>query len=334
MQPIDRSQPPLEGPSVMETLHARKEAQPNVAPLGAVSAAKVERLFGQAAPQKLPPKVDPAPSRAKYKMQRLWLTPMVRGLVCTGVPMVAILGVALLALSNDELRNRVATSLADARENIQTRPEFQIELMKISGASEDLAQDIRNALGLKFPISSFQVNLELLQDKIEQLDGVYRAELYSHSSNLLEVKITERIPVIMLRKGRELDLLDADGVRTGIITSRLDRRDLPLIAGLEAEENIPEALALFDAAKPILPRVRGLRRMGARRWDVMMDKGQIIQLPEQNAVAALERVIALHGAQKILNRDVRLVDMRNSERPILRLSDVATELFRASAIPE
>ena len=96
-----------------------------------------------------------------------------------------------------------------------------------------------------------------------------------------------------------------------------------------------EALEILAAAKPIADRVRGLRRMGERRWDVMLDRQQIIQLPVKDPVPALERVIALHSARDVLGRDVTVVDMRDGRRPVLRLSVPAVdELYRLRAIAD
>jgi len=49
-----------------------------------------------AAPPRPAPRVlhrDPAPSRMRYKLARLWLTPSVRGLLRIGLPLALILGV-------------------------------------------------------------------------------------------------------------------------------------------------------------------------------------------------------------------------------------------------
>ena len=60
--------------------------------------------------------------------------------------------------------------------------------------------------------------------------------------------------------------------------------------------------------------------MGERRWDLVLDRDQRILLPDHGALGALERVMALDATQQLLARDVRVVDMRNPSRPILRLS--------------
>ena len=110
--------------------------------------------------------------------------------------------------------------------------------------------------------------------------------------------------------------------------------DLPLFAGDGAKYFIFEALDIYKVADPISDRLRGLRRMGERRWDMILDRNQIIQLPENEPINALKRILALNSTQNILARDVETIDMRDTSRPILRLSDVATEIIRTSVSKE
>ena len=51
------------------------------------------------------------------------------------------------------------------------------------------------------------------------------------ASGVLEIRAIERVPVVVWRSGRGLELLDQNGVRVAEVDSRLRRPDLPLIAG-------------------------------------------------------------------------------------------------------
>jgi cell division protein FtsQ len=53
-------------------------------------------------------------------------------------------------------------------------------------------------------------------------------------------------------------------------------------------------------------------------------------LPEADPVPALERVMALDKAEALLARDVITVDLRNKDRPVLRLAPDAMTNLRAS----
>jgi cell division protein FtsQ len=128
-------------------------------------------------------------------------------------------------------------------------------------------------------------------------------------------------------------LVDETGHRVAGLFSRADRPDLPLVAGEGAERAMPEALALFDAAGPLTQRIRGLVRMGERRWDIVLDRKQRVMLPEKNPVQALERLLALDHAQDLMNRDILTVDLRSDHRPTLRLTPNAlAEARRAQGI--
>lgn len=263
---------------------------------------------------------DPAPSRWQYRMQRLWLTPLFRVLFRVGLPMLLLAAVTGLYMADDARRAGLVQGFVGIKEKFQSRPEFMVSLISVEGASPELAEAIRGRAGLKLPASSFDLDLDAARMRIEDLDAVAKAELRVRSGGVLQVLITERMPVMVWRLENRIEMLDETGHRVASLGARADRADLPLIAGEGANAAAGEALEIFAAAQPILPRVRGLVRMGERRWDLILDRNQKIMLPEHNAVAALERLIALDRAEDLLARDLLTVDLRNEERPVLRLA--------------
>ena len=192
---------------------------------------------------------------------------------------------------------------------------------------------VRAKLGLALPMSSFDIDLESVRARIETLDAVKSADLRVRSGGVLEVAITERMPVAIWRTEGGLTLVDDEGHRVAGLISRSDRPDLPVIAGEGADRATAEAIDLVAAAGPLIPRLRGLVRMGDRRWDIVLDRHQRIQLPEMNPVEALERLLALDHAQDLLNRDILTVDLRSDRRPTLRLTPHAlAEARRAQGL--
>lgn len=280
-----------------------------------------------------PTRRDPAPSKWAYRAQRWWLTPYVRIFLRTGLPTLVLLGGVAIWFSHEPNRVALVTKLAELRAEFEARPEFRVSLARVEGASPELAEAVRARLALPLPMSSFDIDLDAARERIEALDAVLRADLRVRSGGVLQVVITERVPVAVWRTDDGLTLVDETGHRVAGLVARTDRPDLPLIAGDGADLATPEALALIDAAGPLLPRIRGLVRVGERRWDIVLDRDQRVMLPETNPVQALERLLALDHAQDIMNRDILTVDLRSDHRPTLRLTPNAlAELRRAQGI--
>ena len=263
---------------------------------------------------------DPAPSRLRYRMQRLMLTPLFRRALNVGLPLTGIVLVTLVAFGTADRREAIADKVADIRQQIETRPEFMLGAMAIDGASTDVSDDIREVLSLDLPVSSFHIDLDAMKIAIRELPAVRDASLRVRSGGILQIDVTERVPVVIWRT-RD----DEDGFAVRAALFREDHADLPLVAGEGAERAVPQALQLMRAAGPLGTRLRGLVRVGERRWDVVLDRGQRILLPEEMPVQALERAIALDQAQDLLGRDVAVVDFRQSQRPTVRMGAPATD---------
>ncbi|PIV73155.1 MAG: cell division protein FtsQ [Rhodobacteraceae bacterium CG17_big_fil_post_rev_8_21_14_2_50_65_11] len=278
---------------------------------------------------------DPAPSKWAYRVQRLWLTPLFRSLLRVGLPAFLIVGGVGLYASDPANIRRVQDSVAEVRRSIEDRPEFRVTLMSISGATPVLAEEIRATLSLDFPMSSFDLDLVSLRDRIEGIRAVASAELRIRSHGELAVAVVERRPAMVWQAREGLWVIDGTGQRVAPLLARPRLIDLPAISGDGANAAAGEALALFHAAQSLGDRLQGLVRVGERRWDVVLTEGPRILLPADNPVPTLDRVLALHDAQELLDRDVVRVDLRDADRTVLQLTPQAmAELRRMRALEE
>ena len=272
---------------------------------------------------------DPAPSRLRYRYQRLMLTPLFRQTVRVGLPAFALAMTAGVWASDAGNRQALTDWASELRSDLEHRPEFMVRRLDVQGADLSLARAISETLRLEFPVSSFELDLDTMKAAVTDLTAVKSAVVRVRAGGTLRIDVVQREPVAIWRHTDGLRLLDDEGVMTGMIPERSDRADLPLIAGDGARRASGEAMALFAASAPISDRVRGLVRMGERRWDVILEDGQRILLPAEGAVAALERVIALHEAQDLLDLDITTVDLRNPQRVTVRAGPMAVDMIRA-----
>lgn len=281
------------------------------------------------------PRREPGPSLLAYRLNRLWLTPLYRRLFRVGLPALVICAFAGIWLADDTRRANLTGAMTAMVDRIQSQEAFMVHRMDIEGASPAVDKALRAMLPVTLPASSFDIDLPELRAAAERLDAIEKMELRIQPGGVLSAVVTERRPAILWRHARGLDMLDGGGHRVASVTSRDVRADLPMIAGEGAGAHAAEALALIDAIGPILPRLRGLERMGERRWDVVLDRGQRIMLPTDRPLPALQKVLAIDREDGLLSRDVVAVDMRDPSRPVLRMGLTAQNtLRRAAGLPE
>lgn len=276
---------------------------------------------------------DPAPTKWGYRYQRLMLTPGVRAAMRIGLPVLLVSMIAGAWFAKPENRAMLEAQIAQAVRGFQERPQFMVQSMTVTGADDVILPAVTALLPKDYPQSSFDLDLLAIRARIETLDAVRSASVRVGPGGVLQVAVTPRDPVALWRDGPVLRLIDAEGVQSGTLATRGNRPDLPLIAGDGAERHIQEALDLYARAGPLRDRVRGLVWMGERRWDIVLDRNQRILLPSDGPVAAFDRVIALDLAQDMLERDVTIVDMRNADRPTLRMNEDAAAALRRVTTP-
>ncbi|MEO0860583.1 MAG: cell division protein FtsQ/DivIB [Pseudomonadota bacterium] len=274
------------------------------------------------------PPADPAPTIWQYRLERLWLTPLFRALVRTGIPSFGFVFLFTWYI-NDPARIAAIVDRWDSTvRSVQDQPQFMVKLMRIEGASAQLQEDIQEALPIDLPLSQFVLDIDALRATLEELDPVESAEVRIRSGGVLLLRITERTPAVAWVSDGGVTVLDATGHHVAQLEDLSSAGSLPLIAGKDADAAVAEALALVAASAPVADRLVGLTRVGGRRWDVNLTRGQIIMLPEDGPAAALDRALALHSAKDVLSRDVKALDLRLADRPTLRLSDAARDELR------
>ncbi len=299
---------------------------------GAHSVAGVSRAQqGQLYVRRSSRRKDPAPSRLAFRLHRLWLTPIVRSLTRIGVPTFIVVLALGIYFGDAGRRADMLQAYEDLKTSIQNRPEFMVNSLKVEGASPEVEQAVNTMLPTGLPVSSFRLDLDQYRDTIMRLDAVADASISIKSGGVLDVVVTERTPVMLWRTAGGLEMLDNTGHRVATLLDRSARSDLPLVAGRGANKAVPEALSILKAMGPLLPKARGLIRVGQRRWDIVLENDRRVMLPQEQPVAAVERLLAMNTAEDVLARDFTVIDLRDKGRPTIRLTPHAMESYRAIA---
>jgi len=276
---------------------------------------------------------DPAPSRLSYRLERLWLTPGIRRLAKWGPPLLFLGSIILYVVLSPTIRTDIGARLTALTDSIVTRDGLMVERLEIHGASPELRHEVAVASSVTFPRSSLKIDVKALRERITNLPAVAQASVRIGPGGTLSIDVTERLPAVLWRDGDVLKVVDATGVVIAVATGRSAFPNLPLVLGDGADKAVGEAMEISEIARPFQDRIRGLRRIGARRWTLVLDNSQEILLPEDRPAIALRRVMGLNAADNLLERDISRIDMRDPARPVLRVGTFGmTELRRLQRI--
>jgi len=146
----------------------------------------------------------------------------------------------------------------------------------------------------------------------------------------LRIEIKERQPFALWQKDARTTLISADGtVLAPDVPARFAK--LPLVVGAGAERTAPELLAMLSRFPAIAGQVGAAVLVAERRWNLHLNNGVEVLLPEDHAEAALQTLIDLDRDKNLMSRDIVLVDLRLEDRVTVRLSDAAAAT-RAEAL--
>ncbi len=271
----------------------------------------------------------PGPSKLTYRLSRAWAKPIIRNAALVYLPLIALAIAGSRVAADDGWRGMIEARILSVVEQIAARPEFAVRGVAVFGGSDALQADVRRALDIQPGMSSLKLDVEELRLRVEALGAVETATVQFDPQGTLRITVVERIAVVLFRRtDGGLVMLDKNGVEIGPAERRADHPELPVIRGPGAQDRVGEVIALLGGAPGIVPRLRALIRVGERRWNLELDRGMTIKLPETGGVEALSRIMALHYGEELLDRDIAVIDMRLPGRPTLRMKPMAAETFQ------
>jgi cell division protein FtsQ len=156
-----------------------------------------------------------------------------------------------------------------------------------------------------------------------KLGWVANAEVERRLPNTIFVRLFERAPVAVWQRNGKFLLVDSEGVVIGE-SGAGQRSDLTLIVGAKAPRHASTLLVMLDTQPQLMERVVAAVRVADRRWNLRLDNGIDVRLPEVNPQAAWDRLAELEAEHKLLERDIIVIDLRLPERLVVRMRPLET----------
>jgi cell division protein FtsQ len=246
---------------------------------------------------------------------------------------VSIGSLVFAAATSAPVANRVDVAQRLATQAFtETTGEMGLRLtdVAVAGRSHTSARDILNALGIPRGAPLLALDPEQARQALEALPWVKSASVERVLPNGVRINLVERTPIALWQtRSQGFLLVDADGVVIDDVVD--DFRTLPVVVGAGAPEAASDLLAMLNAQPELAQRVTAAVRFGQRRWDLWIDGygvqdddnstmpvGVQVRLPEQGAELALARLAQLESEHGILERDIAVIDLRQTDRLTLR----------------
>ena len=210
------------------------------------------------------------------------------------------------------------SDVGDGFDGLMADAGLTVQSVTLEGRSETARTDIIRMLGIKRGTLMIDVDVDEARARLEALPWVKSAEVRRVWPDRIYVRVVERQPVAIWQNEGELAVIDRDGhAIAGEDVTRFT--NLPLVVGKGAETAAAGLLDLLGHQPQLRVHVKAAVRVGERRWNLRLDNGVEVRLPEEGAEAALAELVRLAREQDILGRDIKAIDLRFPDRLIVKL---------------
>lgn len=214
---------------------------------------------------------------------------------------------------------RLAAKAGEAADWAMISAGLTVREVKLTGRTWANQSDIVAALGLYADQTIFDIDLKGARARLEAMGWIESARVSRRLPSTLEVHIVEREPFALWQVRRRLVLIDRAGET--ILRKGLGRFTyLPVVVGEDAPDYAAALIDTLSAQPELLERVDAATRVGLRRWNLRFDNGVDVYLPEDGVAEAWRRLGALQDEQGILDREVAVIDLRLTDRLVVRMT--------------
>ena len=196
---------------------------------------------------------------------------------------------------------------------------FAVDDVRVSGNREVSDIDILQVLSLDGWTSLIGLGADKVRESVVAMPWVESATVRKIYPTTLEIALVEKQPFAIWQHDGELSLVERTGAPIVPFTSERFA-SLPLVVGEGAAAHAADIVSLVASYPALAERVRGYVRIADRRWDLRLDNGVVLKLPETGEARALEWLMSLDASDELLSRDIGAVDLRLSDRLVVQLT--------------
>lgn len=194
-----------------------------------------------------------------------------------------------------------------------------VKQVVVEGRDRMPADELTAAMGVSIGEPLVVLDLEEIRRRLEAQGWIESATVSRTFPSTVRVVLKERVPAALWQQGGALSLIDTQGklIQSAHVE---DFSYLPVVVGESAPEHAFRLIQMLSDTPDLFARVSSATRIGERRWTVRFYNGMEVLLPEQNTTEAWKRFKRLVEEEKLFERQVSRVDMRQEGRSYVRLA--------------
>ncbi len=227
------------------------------------------------------------------------------------------LGIGGVVMVRQGTAHGVAGSLGDGALSITGLMGLKVREILVEGRSRVPPQTVMTSLAVNRGAPILGVGVDSVRQRLEAIPWVESAVVERRLPDTIFVRLVERVPLALWQHNGKFSVIDAKGV---VIQDEVGPfASLPIVVGDDAPPHAEALLLLLQTEPDLQKRVTAAIRVGGRRWNLKLDNGIDVRLPEEDAASAWSKLAALERENKLLARDVTAVDLRLPDRLIVRV---------------
>jgi cell division protein FtsQ len=233
-----------------------------------------------------------------FRQPMLWMTAALVALALIA----ALFASGMVAREFHKVNDTVDTAVADAG--------FGISEVHLAGNQRTPPETVLAALGFKPGESIFGADLQSARARLMQLDWVADADVQRRYPDAISVRIVEKLPFAIWDSGHGVFVVE----RAGKPITDKDLAEFARLPHLIGGDVPPDTADLIDAVaahRAVAARVKMYQRVSSRRWNLILDGGVVVQLPEAGWQAQLDTLETLIVDKGILERSLTEIDLRS-----------------------
>ncbi|GGF61850.1 hypothetical protein GCM10011332_14650 [Terasakiella brassicae] len=259
----------------------------------------------------------------RKRTQVWWKRATVRPLIFSAV--MGIVAALLTYAVKTGLTDIASMRLERATLNATAKTGLTLRDVLVEGRENTPLKDLRAVVNLELDQPILDINPQVLRERIEALPWVATASVERQLPDILHIRLNEHRPIAMWQHDGTFSLINKEG--DVILTGGDDIKvfsHLPLVVGEGAPEHSAQVLAILRSEPDLNKKVKAAVRVSDRRWDIAMENGAFIRLPEDNPEKAWSRLAVYNKENLLFDKKLTSIDMRLPDRIMVKIDDLET----------